>query len=119
MDVSISPARPWRRPTGNSLGLIHSNSNVTGIPPIRPTLGRDIETASVVTTWTKVILQARGGSEPGGALPQADRALYQKGAEFSQVCRPMEQSRLEELARADERLARVRDVRGYIKCNVI
>jgi hypothetical protein len=150
VDASISPARPWRRVTGNSSGLIHlnSNSNMNGILPKRPSLGRDIETASVVTTWTKVISHANGDPEPREALPQPDRVLYQKRAEFSQVSRPMEQRRLEELAgadgglyqqrieaspgsvvthqrrleefaRADERLARVRDVRGFIKCNVI
>jgi hypothetical protein len=45
--------------------------------------------------------------------------LYQQEVDVSQFNVVMSQSRLEELAKADERLARVRDGRGYINFNAV
>lgn len=87
---------------------------------IQPSHGRDIETASAVTTWTKIIVKASGIQDSGRAgVSQADGVLYQQEVDVSQFNVVMSQSRLEELAKADERLARVRDERGYINFNIV
>jgi hypothetical protein len=91
-----SRARHWPRPIEDSSAPIRANMNMnsitnTSVQVIRPSPRLDVETATIVTTW------------PGVASPVVgDR-----------------ERKVEELARADERLARVRDGRGYINFNLI
>lgn len=121
VDTSTSHAKRWQRPTESSSGHILSSLNTTGgMHEIQPSHGRDIETASVVTTWTKIIAKASGIQDSGRAeFSQADGVLYQQEVDVSQFNVVMSQGRLEELAKADERLARVRDGRGYIIFNAV
>jgi hypothetical protein len=136
-----------RRFIGGSLEPIHlsqgTNGNVNGV---RHSLGCDAETASVVTTWTGVIGLVNGASESGReregdggvcqerseveqpsrvpepgtvGVEQADRDLCQEKVDVRQAGVIMDQKRLGELAKADARLVRVRDKRGYINCDVI
>jgi hypothetical protein len=86
-----SQARALQRVTENSSAQILANTTttMTASMDVLRPSGRDVETATVVTA--NVASQAYG---------DRDR-------------------RVEELARADERLARVRDGRGYINFNLI
>jgi hypothetical protein len=120
-NASSFRARPWQRLTEGSSGFIHSSSNTPGSAHItRPSAGRDIETASIVTTWTKIMLKAGGLPDTGRAEDkQVDEFLYQKRIEVPQVNEVVHQRRFKELLRADEHLARVRDGRGYINFNVV
>jgi hypothetical protein len=133
---------------GGSLEPIHLNPGMNGkVHRVRHPLGRDAETASVVTTWTEVIGLVSGASESGKGREQddvgacekkieveqtsrvpdlggvevesVDKVLYQEKVQIRQAGVVMDRMRLEELARADERLLRVRDFRGYIDYDVI
>lgn len=137
-----------RRFTGGSLEPIHSSLGVNGnVEEISRSLGRNAETASVVTTWTGVIGLVSGAEESGrwreqddvvncqktveasktSTVPDtgrveieaADGVLYQERIRARQANVFMDQKKLEELATADDRLVRVRDGRGYINCDVI
>jgi hypothetical protein len=138
VDTSRSIAKHWQRAIEGSSDPTHSSLTTTGnMHGIRPSLGRDMETASVVTTWTKVVAKAGAIRDSGSVeATQADRDLYQQRVEASQseriLCQQdfeipeapqpnafMDQRRLEELARADGRLAGVRDGRGSVDFNVI
>ena len=133
---------------GGSLEPIHLSPGVNGnVHRVRPPLGRDMETASVVTTWSEVIGLVSGASESGRGrerddigvcekkveveqtsrvpdlgrveVESVDKVLYQEKVQVRQAGVVMHQKRFEELARADERLLRVRDLRGYINCDLI
>lgn len=121
VNIPMSHAKRWQRPTGSSSGHILSSSNTTGgMHETQPSHGPDIETASVVTTWTKIIAKASGIQDSGRAkVSQADGVLYQQEVDVSQFNVVLSQSRREELAKADERLARVRDGRGCINFNIV
>ncbi|KAE9375664.1 hypothetical protein N431DRAFT_543149 [Stipitochalara longipes BDJ] len=105
---SRSRANHWQTVTESSSGLIHSSSNTPGSTRVsRPSAGRDNETASIVTTWTKIISKASG--QPDGERAEAkqfDEDLYEKRVEAPQINEVMYQRRLAEFAKADERLAR-------------
>jgi hypothetical protein len=134
-----------RRFIGGSLGNIRLSQGTNGsVHGLEHPLGRDAETASVVTTWTDVIGLVNGASESGR---EGKDDVCQKRIEVEQTSRApdvgtievdsvdtvlkkerlntrradgvMGQKRLEELAKADDRLVRVRDRRGYIDCDVI
>jgi hypothetical protein len=136
-----------RRCIGGSLEPIHLSQGTNGsVQGVRHSLGRDTETASVVTTWTGVIGLVNGAEESGReredgvgvcqerieveqtskvpepgivGVEQADRDLCKEKIDVGQTGVVMDQKRLEELAKADDKLVRVRDGRGYINCDVI
>jgi hypothetical protein len=119
--TSWSHSKRWQRSTENLSGLIHSSSDTTGgMDEIRPSLGREMETASIVTTWTKIISNAGGILDPGIVeVSQVDGDLYQNKIKVPQSGVVESQSLLQELIRSDKRLARVRDGRGYINYNLV
>ena len=121
MNAPAFRAKTWQRIIGSSSDFIHWSSNTPGSAHIvRPSAGRDIETASVVTTWTKLMSKAGGLPDPGRVnLKQVDKVLYEDKVEVPQINEVVHQGRLKELARADERLARVRDGRGHVNFNVV
>jgi hypothetical protein len=121
VNTSTTHAKRWQRPTESSSGHILSSSNTNGgMHETQPSHGRGIETASVVTTWTKIIEKAGGIQDSGRAkISQDDGVLYQQEVDVSLFNVVISQSRREELAKAGERLARVRDGRGYINFNVV
>jgi hypothetical protein len=141
-------AKSSQRFIGCSLEPILLSPGMNGnVHRVRHPLGRDAETASVVTTWTEVMGLVSGASESGrgrekddvgacekkveveqtGMVPDlgsvevesVDKVLYQEKFQIRQAGVVMDQKRFEELARADKRLLRVRDLRGYINCDII
>jgi len=121
MIAPSSRAKPWQKITGSSSDAIRLRSNTSGSAHIiRPSAGRDMETASVVTTWTRIMSKSGGLPDPGRVeVEQVDKILYEKKGEVPQINKVVHPRRLEELAQADERLAKVRDGRGHINFNVV
>ena len=123
--VEPKPVEGW--PTRSSQRVIEDSSDpvavntevISGMNDPRPSLGRDIEPASISTTWRKVSSQARGDAKgENSEISQSDRVLFGRKFEVSQNDQDMDRKRQEELAKAAARLARVRDGRGYINFDV-